>query len=205
VTRAAIGFTIKSGWAAVVLLGGPPSSPRVLDSRRLDLCDPTDPEARQPYHAGFGTARRPGSRLSRLLASVKRFGRRSVSGLIRQYRVDGHELAGAGVVAGSLIEPQRIANAHIRIHALEGRLFRQVVEDAAGRSGLRWSVWRERDLYGEAVAILERPEPGVRVTLARMRPEAGGPWRAEQKAAALAGWIILTSHGMRNRRAKPSR
>jgi hypothetical protein len=30
--RAAIGFTIKSGWAAVVLLGGPAAVPRVLDS-----------------------------------------------------------------------------------------------------------------------------------------------------------------------------
>ena len=62
----------------------------------------------------------------------------------------GHRLAGAGVVVGSTIDPTRIANDHIRIHALEGQLFRSVVEDAAIRNKLRCSIWRERDLYAVA-------------------------------------------------------
>ncbi len=111
-TRAAIGITVKSGWASAVLLAGPATAPRVLDSVRLELSDPAIPESRQPYHAGLGTARRPGPALSRLVASVERFGQRSVAGLVRRYRADGHALAGAGVVVGSLIDPERIGNAH---------------------------------------------------------------------------------------------
>lgn len=191
--RAAIGFTVKSGWAAAVLLGGPPASPRVLDSRTLDLSDPTIPEACQPYHDGFGTTRKNGPELSRLVASVQRFGRRAVTGLIRQYRAEGHHLVGIGVVAGSLIDPDRIANAHIRIHALEGRLFRTVVGDGVGRAGLTFSTWRERDLYGRAVVILKRTEPELRLALAAVERPLPRPWRAEQKAAALAAWLALAS------------
>ena len=50
--RAAIGFTVKSGWACAVLVAGSATSPRVVDSRRVDLSDPAIPESRQPYHAG---------------------------------------------------------------------------------------------------------------------------------------------------------
>ncbi len=97
--------------------------------------------------AGFGTARHTGRELTRLLASVRRFGRKSVTGLLRDYETAEHHLCGAGVVVGSLIDPERIANDHIRIHALEGRLFREVVAQAATRERVPCSIWRDRDLY----------------------------------------------------------
>ena len=189
--RTAIGFTVKSGWACAVLLTGSATSSRVLDSRRLDLSDPAIPESRQPYHAGFGTARSTGPELSRLVASVERYGRQSVIRLIRHYQTAGHQLRGAGIVVGSLIDPERIGNAHIRIHALEGRLFRALVEDAAVRSGLVCSIWRERDLYALAAGILKRPKEELRRRLAALGQPVDGSWRAEQKSAALAAWLML--------------
>ena len=65
--------------------------------------------------------------------------------LIRQFQAGASSVRGAGVVVGSLIDPAGIANDHIRIHALEGQLFRRVVEDAAARSRLACSTWRDRD------------------------------------------------------------
>jgi hypothetical protein len=187
----AVGFTVKSGWASVVLLTGSVASPVVSDSRKIDLSDPRSPDARQPYHAGFGTARDNGRELSALVASVERFGRRSVGDLFQEYRDGGHRLQGVGIVVGSLTDPERIANAHIRIHALEGRLFRTVVEDGAARSSLTCCVWRERDLYPSASGIFRQPEPAVRTRVAELRERVDGPWRAEQKAAALAAWLVL--------------
>src|SRR5262249_19665799 len=181
---AAIGFTVKSGWASAVLLVGPAASPRVLDSRRIDLSDPAIPESRQPYQAGFGTARAAGSELSRLIGAVKRFGRRSVADAIRGYRAVGHPVQGAGVVVGSLIDPARIANDHIRIHALEGQLFRAVVQDAASRSRLSCSIWRERDLHAQAGGVLERAEKPLRDAVAALGRGVGGRGRAEARAAA---------------------
>jgi len=163
----------------------------VLDSRRVELSDPAMPESRQPYHAGFGTARASGPELLRLIATVKRFGRQSITTAIRAYQAGGHRVCGAGVVVGSLIDPKRIANDHIRIHALEGQLFRSVVHEAAIRTRLRCSIWRERDLQALAVSMLNQPEGVVRQTVASLGRDVGGPWRAEQKAAALAAWLVL--------------
>src|SRR5438093_13631380 len=49
--KTAVGFRVKSGWAAAVVLSGPSSSPSVLHSRGIELSDPAVPDSRQPYHA----------------------------------------------------------------------------------------------------------------------------------------------------------
>ncbi|MFL6552979.1 MAG: hypothetical protein ACJ8LV_06400 [Chthoniobacterales bacterium] len=51
---AALGFRVKSGWAAVVLLTDTAHSPQLSDVNRIELCDPRLPETRQPYHAAMG-------------------------------------------------------------------------------------------------------------------------------------------------------
>ena len=188
--RAAVGFTVKSGWACAVLLEGTAAEPRVADCRRVDISDPSIPDAKQPYHAGFGTARDAGDELKRLVASVKSYGGKSIGALLREY-AQGRALRGAGVVVGSLIDPMTIANDHIRIHAMEGRLFRTVVIDAAEALRLKCAVSRERDLYGEAVKSLKKPEPAIRKTLADIGRGIDGGWRAEHKAAALSAWMLL--------------
>ena len=188
--RAAAGFTVKSGWACAVLVGGTTSSPRLLDSRRVEISDPDIPDAKQPYHAGFGTARDTGDELQRLVASVKGYGRKSVSALIREYQRSAN-VKSAGVVAGSLIDPQTIGNDHIRIHALEGQLFREVLVGAAEKNGVGCSVWRERDLYAVAERQLKTAETVLRKKLTALGEGATGGWRAEHKAAALAAWLVL--------------
>lgn len=190
---AALGFTVKSGWAAAVLLIGPTASPRVADSRRIELSDPALPDSRQPYHAGFGTARGTGAELTRLVESVHRYGSEAVTSLIRSHISNGHQLAGAGLVVGSLIDPETIANAHIRIHAREGQLFRSVIEQALARGALPCSMWREKDVYTAAAAALRQPEQRLRAAVAAMRPPAGGGWRAEEKLATVAAWLTLTA------------
>jgi hypothetical protein len=189
--QAAVGLTIKSGWATTVLLTGSIDAPRVVDSRIVELSDPAIPDSRQPYHAGFGTARAAGAELSRLVSSVEQFGQQSVTQLLHQYGSKGIDLSGAGVVVGSLIDPERISNDHIRIHALEGQLFRRVVEDALAGRQLPCSIWRQRDLYASAAHVLHQPEPVLRRRLAQFRADASGSWRAEQKSAALAAWMVL--------------
>lgn len=187
---AAVGFTVKSGWACAVLLAGPPGSPQVADTRRIELSDPADPDSRQPYHAGFATARSEGRELSRLVTSVRGFGRKSVGELMREYETMV-ALGGAGVVVGSVVDPKTIANDHIRIHALEGQLFRTIVEDVIGRHRIPCSTWRQRDLHEAAAKILKLREPAIRERVAALGRDVEGPWRAEQKTAALAAWMVL--------------
>lgn len=188
--RGAVGFTVKSGWACAVLIAGSAAAPKVVQSRRVEISDPAVPAANQPYHAGFGTARGAGGELKRLVASVKTYGRASIGRALEEFGAR-HSLRGAGVVVGSLIDPTTIGNDHIRIHAMEGQLFRTVVIDAAEKRGLKCDVARERDLYADAARILKQPEAAIRKMLGEMGRGVEGGWRAEQKAAALSAWILL--------------
>jgi len=190
--NSALGFTIKSGWACAVVLDGPRTSPEVAVSRRIELSDPADAHGRQPYHASTGTARKPGRELEKLLASVEQFGRQSVDAFLREQEKAGRQLEGAGIVVGSLIDPAQIANDHIRIHALEGQLFRGIVKGATDRRRLKSSVWRERDLYEFAAGRLKRSETDLRQTISGLGRSVDGPWRAEHKAAAIAAWLVMT-------------
>jgi hypothetical protein len=207
VEPAAIGFRVKTGWAAAVLLTGPPAHPTVLDRRRVPLSDPAVPQSRQPYHAGFGTARTDERALARLVGLVRRYARLSLDELFDEYRAAGHPLRGVGLVVGSQVDPETIASPHMRAHAAEGRLYRTLVEDAARRRRLPVLLLIEREQYATAERRLGRAVSDLRRALERLRPEAPGPWRAEEKAAALAAWLTLRMRpaaGSVTRRRRPA-
>ena len=194
--RAALGFRIKSGWATTILLAGPGAAPRVLDRCVTLLADPDDPEARQPYHAALGTHEaRAATAVKRLIKSVERFAHRSVAGLIADYRAAGHRVRGVGIVVGSVVDPASIANDHIRAHAEEGRLFRTVVEQAVRSCRLPARVTVERELYATAARALRTPAGRLKHRVTALGEQVGGPWRAEEKAAALAAWMGLATRG----------
>ena len=191
-STAAVGITVKSGWARVVLLRDGHGEPVVVDSTRLELCDPATPHSRQPYHAGFGTARTEGAGLAALVSAVEQYATNAASALFTTL-LARYRLVGAGLVVGSLIDPHTIANPHIRIHALEGQLFRQCIEAGARACDIPTTTWRERDLYSHAAGALRRSETAIRATLTAIgRPVTGG-WRSEHKAAAVAAWLVLHS------------
>jgi hypothetical protein len=193
----AIGFRVKSGWAVAILLAGPPASPSVVDRQIVELSDPAVPNTRQPYHGGTGKEERDAKKIARRVASVRGYARPSLARLIERYRTAGHRIRGAALVAGSVIEPERIANPHIRAHAFEGQLFRTVVEEGAKRAGLPCATLLERDLFESAAAALDTSIPALKraaAALGATRSE-GGPWRAEEKAAAVAAWVALVLRG----------
>ncbi len=189
--RTAIGFRVKSGRAIAVLLGGPIESPRVLDRRTIELCDPTVPASRQPYHAGMGRLQADTARIGRLRKGVIRATNRSVTRLIGDYRRAGHRVRRAALVVGSTIDPARISNPHIRAHALEGQLFRTAVADAVRSCGLSCTVIVERDAYARAADVLLRSEDYLKHSVAQLGRSPDGPWRADEKSAALAAWLGL--------------
>jgi len=187
----AVGFRVKSGWAAVVLLAGPKSAPRVLDSRIIELSDPDVADSRQPYHAGFGTAQSDLAKVARLVRGIERFSRASLAALIATYRKRGR-LRGAGVVVPSLTDPATIASPHMRAHANEGRLFRTVVLDGVRRCRLPARFELERDVLERLGRALRRPPAAVKALVTALGDDVEGRWRAEQKTATAAAWLVLT-------------
>jgi hypothetical protein len=186
-----LGFRVKSGWAAVVLLTGAIDSPRLRDNRVIDLSDPQFPETRQPYHATFGQLETDAKKTNRRTDIVRRITKQSITKLLAAYRRKGYVIPRASLVVGSQLDPATIANPHIRAHALEGQLFRSALEQALHAHDIRAAIFLERDVYDKAAARLKKSSADVRRTIQNFGQFTDGPWRAEQKLAALAAWIAL--------------
>ena len=192
----AIGFRIKSGYAIAIVLAGPAKTPAVVARRIVDLCDPDAAETKQPYHDGFGTENEDPREIARRVKIVERCATQSVSRLIDDVRgAAARSDLYAGLVVGSVIDPQQVGNPHIRAHANEGKLFRTVVEDVLTSHGIACDVIVEKQLAARAAAGLGRSDREIKQTLAAFGKSIGGPWRAEEKAAATAAWLVLGPAG----------
>jgi hypothetical protein len=188
---AALGFRVKSGWAAAVLLTGSARSPQLCDVERIDLSDPQLPETRQPYHAGMGQLETDTKKISRRVDVVRRITKKSIAKLLAGYRQQNFIIKRAALVVGSQIDPRSVANAHIRAHALEGRLFRSVLQQSLHGHGIRTEVLLERETYGQAAVELKQSNENVRRMMQNFGRDTKAPWRAEQKLAAVAAWVAL--------------
>jgi hypothetical protein len=182
---------VKSGWAAIVLVGGTRSAPLVLDSRRLELSDPATPATLQPHHAAVGTAQTDARVVRRLVGVIEQCARSNATRVLVEYRTAGQVPGIAVVVGTSETDPGSITNPHIRIHALEGQLFRRVAAEALADAGVPTTTVLERRILAEAPTMLGESAAAIGKQLAMLRPGMGGPWRLEQKMAALAGWLQL--------------
>jgi hypothetical protein len=174
-----------------VLVAGPASKPTVIDRRRVELADPAVPQSTQPFHAGLDLPKAASAKtVARLVKCVEQYSARTIAELIRDC-ARGHRLVGAGIVAGSIVDPHTIANDHIRAHAEEGRLFRVVIESALKRARLKSSVTPEKELLNKSTRVLGISERTLKLNLVAMGKALDGSWRAEEKVATLAAWMIL--------------
>jgi hypothetical protein len=183
----AVGFRVKSGFAIAVTLEGPASAPTAVSRHVIEMSDSTVPETRQPYHDGFYRTEEDAREIARRVKIVKRCATQSVAALLKDTGATR-----AGLIVGSLIEPEKVGNPHIRAHASEGRLFRTVLEDALTSRGVRCEVIVEKQLPARTAADLRRAPREIARTLGGFGKALGSPWRADEKAAATAAWLALT-------------
>jgi len=192
---AALGFRVKSGWSAAVIITGSTDEPHLCGSERINLSDPHQPATHQPYHAAMGKLETNETKLKQRIESVRRATKQSIVDLTRRCAEGGYAVERAGMVVGSVIDPDSIPNPHIRAHALEGRLFRTTLEAALQAHGIRCSIFRERDIRAAAAKSLGLSPQQIKralVDLGRRKKQ----WRAEQKLAALAAWLVLQRRSM---------
>ncbi len=192
--KTALGFRVRSGWAAVVVLAGPPSAPSVRHVRRIDLSDPGFPESRQPFHAvddSQGGLEPDPNRIQKRLQVVMDAAKRSIRQLMADCRASGWNPRRAGIV-GSLIDPSVIHSPHIRAHAKEGQLFRTAVEHALRSLDVRPSVLAEKTVFETASDLIHSGVPILKRTLANIGRGVAGPWRVDEKLAALGAWVAVS-------------
>ena len=104
----------------------------------------------------------------------------------------------AGLIVGSVIDPQRVGNLHIRAHASEGQLFRTVLADALRAHGIDCDVIVDKALPEQAVKGLRRTSGEITRTVASLGKTIGGTWRADDKAACTAAWLSLIPQARRD-------
>ena len=181
-----IGLRVKSGHAIAVVLAGSADTPRPAARRLVALSDPDVPETRQPYHDGFYKTEEDAREIARRVRIVKRCAKRSVAALVAETGVRR-----ATLIVGSVIDPSTVHNPHIRAHAHEGRLFRSVLEEALRSHGIDCDVIVDKHLAERASTDLRRPRAAIARTVTAIGKAIGGPWRADDKAAATGAWLAL--------------
>jgi hypothetical protein len=123
---------------------------------------------------------------------VHRVTDKSIAELLTDCRGKEIAISKAGIVIGSEINPELVANPHIRAHALEGQLFRTALESALRAHRVRTFFLLERAAYREAASELKASVSNVQAVISKLGRSVERPWRVEQKLAALAAWIALT-------------
>src|SRR5436309_13631562 len=125
--KTAVGYRVKSGWAAAVVLSGPSSSPSVLHSRGIELSDPAVPDSRQPYHAvddAQGDLEPDDGRLRERVRVVRRAAAQPTGELLNECRANGWNPERAAIVTRSLSDPSTRLAPHSRAHAMDAHLAR---------------------------------------------------------------------------------
>ena len=187
-----IGLRAKTGRAIAVVLGGTTDAPLVLTKLEISLADPKVPATAQPYHEVMDLPWEESQKAVRKsAAAIEAIARKTLAGLIKELQSQGMKVSGAGIVGAKDRDLARIGNYHIRAHAAEGVLFRQVLDLAADANALKRRTFSDRELDQTAATELGAEAEGVKRKLNNLRHTVAPPWRADEKQAATAAWLVL--------------
>jgi hypothetical protein len=194
-SEVAFGVRSHSGWAALVVIGGPTAEPAILGRQRIELTGEGQPK--QPYHEAEPMKLKDADALIRLCnQSSRALAVRSFRMAIGSLRRDGHEVVGCGLLLASgraLPTLAEVLASHALIHAAEGEMFREALRHASRTCGLPLTEVKERELWDLCAGVLPLPQAALKRRLADWGRALGPPWRQDEKYAALAGWLALAS------------
>jgi len=189
-----IGLRAKTARAIAVVLAGPVDAPRVVRRVELLLSDPSSPATFQPYHEVLDLPwERATVAVRKSAKKIETIASNALARLIGDAQGEGYAVRGVGIVGAGNRNLEKIGSTHIRAHAAEGVLFREVLEVAASANKVRSRTFDQRSLDETAALELRLPIEKLKVRLGEMGRAAGSPWRADEKAAATAAWLTLAS------------
>ena len=189
-----IGLRAKTARAIAVVLAGPVDAPRVVRRVELSLTDPSIPATFQPYHEVIDLPwERATVAVRKSAKKIETIASNALARLIGDAQGEGYAVRGVGIVGAGNRNLEKIGSTHIRAHAAEGVLFREVLEVAAAANKVRSRTFDQRSLDEIAVSELRLPIERLKGCLGEMGRAAGSPWRADEKAAATAAWLTLAS------------
>jgi hypothetical protein len=194
VTTACIGLRAKTARAIAVVLAGTAASPRAVIRTEITLASPENPALFQPYHELMDLPwERTVVAVQHAERAIEAAATKGLKLLIAELRSRSIDVSCIGIVGAPERNLAAIGSPHIRAHAAEGVLFRQVLQVGAEANDLPSAIHLERGIEASAAAGLGIPLDEIRARLAEIGRVLGSPWRADEKAAAMAAWIGLAA------------
>ena len=188
----AIGLRAKTGRAIAVIVGGTPNAPRVIFKTEIKLTDPKIPATAQPYHEVMDLPWGESQRAVKVSArAIQHVATKALAKLVEEQASNGMQVRAIGIVGAKDRDLSRIGNSHIRAHAAEGVLFRRVLDDAARANGLPFRTFPEREFEQLLKDELGSKADSTRKKLNEAARSLSPPWRADEKLAATAAWLVL--------------
>jgi hypothetical protein len=187
-----IGLRAKTGRAIAVVVGGSIDAPIVVRKFEIVLTDPKVPGTFQPYHEvmelPWDESQKAALKFAR---AIEKVAQKALAKLNKELQAEGMKVAGVGIVGAPDRDLARIGNYHIRAHAAEGVLFRRVLDLAAEANHLKWRVFADKRFEQILATELGQQAASLNQKLREMGRVLAPPWRADEKQAATAAWLVL--------------
>jgi len=195
--RAAVGFRVHSGWAALVALAVEKGGPVVLVRERVQMVETFTYEFRQPYHTALKLGIEEGRGfVARSRGEARRLALRAIRDVGARLEARGYELGRCGLVLASgraLPGLEQILASHALIHTADGELFREALLHASARCGLEAVKVKEKELVDSASEEFHLTASALQNRLKELGRAMGPPWSQDEKFAALVAWLTLAS------------
>ena len=195
--RAAVGFRVHSGWAAMIAVSLAKNVPELLVRRRVHLVKTFSYEYRQPYHTAAKSAPDEGRAF---VSHVKSEARALALRALREVKIElekhDYSLERCGLLLASgrpLPALPKILASHSLIHTADGELFREALLHATTRCGLEPLAIKERDLLDSAARALRRRPADLAQHISGLGRSLGPPWSRDEKLASLVAWLAASS------------
>ncbi|HEY3105105.1 MAG TPA: hypothetical protein VGJ69_16100, partial [Pyrinomonadaceae bacterium] len=158
----------------------------------MALTDPKIAGTFQPYHEVMELPWADSQKaVQKFVRAIEKVARKALGNLARKLQAKGMRVAGVGIIGAKDRDLSRIGSYHIRAHAAEGVLFRQVLNLAAEANGLKWQVFPDKEFERIAKGKLGSKAPRIAYQMNELGRTVERPWRADEKQAATAAWLIL--------------
>ena len=196
-TRAALGFKVHTAWAALVAVSGTPDHLALHMRRRVELLPANGSIPPHVYHEA---AELPLSRaadfVERAQESALRAAGAALADALQELRSNGVQVVCCGLPTGSSemlegLDLSAILKVHARVHAAEGILYQRAIIAECADCELPVTATREREMWFLASRAYGIREARIKAAIDGVRKEAGAPWTADQKTAAVAAFIAL--------------
>ncbi|HEY5177460.1 MAG TPA: hypothetical protein VII95_18025 [Terriglobales bacterium] len=196
---AALGFRVHSGWAAVVAVSGPLTSPAVIERRRIEIAAPEIPGSKQPYHAAEKLGLKEAEQfLLRCHQSSVSLARKAIGDCIHDANRKGQNVARCGILFASgrpLGTLAAILASHALIHTAEGEFFRNVVLDACKHHEVQAIRVKEKELLPHFENEIHISQEALNQHLSSIGRIIGSPWRQDERFAMMVAWLALAAAG----------